>query len=253
MNASWFQRVAIAIGPLVALVLSASTSGVRSQVGTTDVGIALAIVVVLAALTSKAAGLLTAAAAAISFNFFHTEPYHSLRVHEARDVVVIALLIVLGLAVSDISSWRRRRDAIAFRRAAAAEAPQRVTELLQDPQPVGEVWPTIATMIMDQLTLADVSFDAGVHTDLPVIARTGGAHAGTDDGFVLPSHGAAMPIIFNQHTLGHLVFQPQRGITSLWVERRVVVALADHLTIALTYRGQETGRSSFPKESVANG
>lgn len=253
MSVSRFQRAAIAIGPLVALVLSASTSGVRDVVGGTNVGIALAIVVVLAGLTSKTAGVLTAATAAIAFNFFHTEPYHSLRVHELRDVVIIALLIVLGLGVADISSWRRRRDAIAFSHWTAAQASQQITELLQEPRPLGEVWPTIATMIMDQLTLADVWFDAGVHTELPVIARSGGADAGADGGFVLPSHGAAMPIVFNQHTLGHLVLQPQRGVTSLWVDRRVVVALADHLTIALTNTGHETGWNSSPKETVTNG
>lgn len=243
----------IAIGPLVVLVLSASTSSVRDEVGATNVGVALAIVVVLAALSSKAAGLLTAAVAAISFNFFHTQPYNSLRVHESSDVVIIALLVVLGLVVSDFTSWRRRRDAIAFRHSTAAEAPQRITEMLQEPRPVGDVWPAIATMIMDQLTLADVSFDAAAHTDLPSIARSGGVHAGAGDGFVLPSHGAAMPIVSDKRTLGHLVLRPQPGISSLWVERRVVVALADHLAIALTYTGHETGRNSSPIGKVTNG
>jgi K+-sensing histidine kinase KdpD len=253
MTTSKAERASIVIGPLAALVVSASTSSVRDQVGATNVGIALAIIVVLAALTGRVAGLLTAAVAAISFNFFHTQPYHSLRVHESRDVVIIALLLVLGFVVSDITAWRRRRDAIAFRHGTAAEAPQRITEMLQSPQPVGAVWPAIATMIMDQLTLADVSFVPGSHTDLPLISRTGALHAGVDDGFVLPSHGAAMPIVSGNNTLGHLVLRPQQGITSLWVERRVVVALADHLTIALTYTGHETGRGSFPKGQITNG
>ncbi len=253
MTTSTAQRMTIVVGPVAALVVSAATSSIRDDVGATNIGVGLAIVVVLAALTGRGAGLLTAAAAAISFNFFHTQPYHSLRVHESRDVVIIALLVVLGLVVSDITAWRRRRDTIAFRHWTAAESPLRVTEMLRVPHPVGEVWPAVATMIMDQLTLADVLFDPLGHTDLPLISRTGSSHADSDGGFVLPSHGAAMPIVFDHHTLGHLVLRPQPGITSLWVERRVVVALADHLMIALTYTGHETGRKSSPKGKVANG
>jgi K+-sensing histidine kinase KdpD len=253
MTTSRAQRSIIVVGPVTALAVSAATSSIRDQVGATNVGIVLAIIVVAAALSARTAGLLTAAAAAISFNFFHTEPYHSLRVHESSDVVIIALLVVLGLVVSDITAWRRRRDAIAFRHWTAAEAPHRITEMLQEPRAVGEVWPAIATMIMDQLTLADVSFVPTAHTDLPLISRTGAARADADAGFVLPSQGAALPIVSDQHTLGHLVLRPQSGITSLWVERRVVIALADHLTIALTYTGHETGRNSSPKGNATNG
>ena len=52
-----------------------------------------------------------------------------------------------------------------------------------------------------------------------------------------------MPVVSNGETLGHLVVAPQPGITSLWVERRVVIALADHLAIALTYTGHRVSHS----------
>lgn len=253
MNTNRAKRTAVVFGPALAIGLAAATSSVRSQVGASNVGVALAIIVVLAALGSRMAGLVTAAAAAVSFNFFHTQPYHSLRIHEPRDVVIVALLAVLGLVVSDITAWRRRRDIIDFRHGTAAEAPKRLAGLLSTPNRIDEVWPALTTMILDQLSLADVWFDPATHTDLPLISRTGATHAALDDGFVLPAHGAAMPIVSVGHVLGHLVLRPQAGITSLWVERRVVVALADHLTIALTYTGHEPGRGSTPKGKVNNG
>jgi hypothetical protein len=254
MNSSHVvRRAAIVAGPLLALVVGGATSSVRDQVGATNVGVALAIIVVLAALSSRVAGLTTAAVAALSFNYFHAQPYHSLRIRESRDVVIVALLVLLGLVVSDITEWRRRRDAIAFRHWTASEAPRRVTEMLETLHPVGEVWPAIATTIMDQLTLAECRFDPSVYTELPLISRIGGGRDETDDGFVLPSHGAAMPIVAGGQPLGYLVLRPNPGITSLWVERRVVAALADHLTIALTYTGHETGRSSTPKRKAENG
>ncbi len=235
------------VGPVLAVLVGAVTSSIRDQVGASNIGIALAIIVVLAALCGRVAALTTAVAAALTFNFFHTQPYHSLRVHESRDVVIVALLAVLGLVVSDISSWMHRRETIDARLATANDAPRAVTEMLASPHPVGEVWPAVATTIIDQLGLADCSFEPGDHTKLPLISRVGASRAHTDDGFVLPSGGAALPVVSGTETLGHLVLRPRTGISSLWVERRVAVALADHVAIALTYTGHRTGRGSSPR------
>ncbi|CAN0371732.1 unnamed protein product, partial [Phaeothamnion confervicola] len=226
-------------GPAIALLVGAATSSVRDQVGASGVGISLAIVVVLAALISRGAGIATAIAAALSFNYFHSQPYHSLRIHQSSDVVVVALLAGLGLVVSDISAWRRRRETIAFRLATAQDAPRRITEMLHEPHPVGDVWPGVTSLILDQLALADVWFDPSQDTKLPLVSMVRSTATSAEDGFVLPAHGAAMPIVAGADLLGHLILRPQHGITSLWVERRVALALADHLTIALTYTGHE--------------
>jgi len=106
-------RSAIFIGPLVAIGLGAATASVRDEVGSTIVGVALATVVTVAALIGRTAALTTALAAAITFNFFHTEPYHSLRIHDPGDVVIVALLLGLGVAISDVMGWTRRRERIA--------------------------------------------------------------------------------------------------------------------------------------------
>lgn len=237
VNSSQINRTTIIAGPAVALGVAAITASVRDQVGASNVGIALAIVVVGAALVSRWAGLTTAAAAALSFNFFHAEPYHSLRINSSRDVMIVALLAGLGIIVSDISAWRRRTDTIAFRHGEATAAPNQLTTLLADFHPVTEVWPTVATSIMDQLTLTDCRFDPVQSTALPTISRVVGRSADGDDGFVLPSTGAALPVVSNGDTLGSLVLRPKHGVPSLWVERRVVIALADHIAIALTYTG----------------
>ncbi len=244
MNNSTVIRSAVVAGPVVAIILAATTSSVRDQVGASNVGIALAIVVVLAALVSRGAGLATAAAAALGFNFFHTQPYHSLRIHSARDVVIVALLAGLGVGVSDINSWRRRRDLIAFRHVAATDAPVALEQLLSDNHPVGEIWPVVATSIMDQLSLADCRFDRSPADDLVLISRVAGRTADGDDGFTLPGTGAQMPVTAKGEHLGFLVVTPRNGISSLWVERRVVVALADHIAIALTYTGHRAAETS---------
>jgi K+-sensing histidine kinase KdpD len=235
VNITRTSRLAIVAGPAIALVVGAVTSQVRDQLGATNVGIALALVVALAALASRGAGLATAIAAALTFNFFHAKPYHSLRIYESRDVAIVALLAVLGLVISDISAWRRRREAIAHRHERAIEAPLTIGNLAAGVHPVGEVWPAVVTSILDQLSLADCGVVAQQPANLPLISRSVGRGEDGSDSLVLPAKGASIAIVSGATTLGYLVVLPPPGSTSLTIERRVIIALADHLAIALTY------------------
>jgi K+-sensing histidine kinase KdpD len=249
VNHTSTQRAALIGGPILALVVGASTSSVRDLVGATNVGIILAIIVTLAALVSRAAGLATAVTAAVTFNFFHTQPYHSLRITESRDVVIVALLAVLGLVVSDISAWRRRRDVMSARRDRAKEGPETTRSLLATTQPVNLVWPSVVGTIMDQLGLADCRLVTTVSPDQVLISRTASRPADGDDGFVLPAQGAAIPVVADGATLGFLLLTPRQGLGALWVERRVVIAFADHVAIALTYTGHRNGSDDHTKNT----
>jgi K+-sensing histidine kinase KdpD len=234
-SSTTISRYALVGGPLVAIAIGAATSTVRDQVGASDVGIALAIVVAGAALISRGAALTTAVAAALTFNFFHTRPYHSLRVHSPRDVAVVALLAVLGLVISDLSAWRRRREVLAHHHERAANASSTVAELLSGVHPVSEVWPAVVRSILDELGVAECGLVHERPADLPLISRS--ASRGTDgvDSFVLPAKGASIEVLAGVTSLGHLVVLPPSGASSLRVERRVIVSLADHIALALTY------------------
>jgi len=226
----------IVLGPIVAFVIGAATSSIRDQVGASNVGIALAIVVALAALTGRGAALTTAVTAALTFNFFHTQPYHSLRIHEPRDVAIVALLAVLGLVISDITAWRRRREAIAHRRDRALEAPNTIGALLTETHSVAQVWPTVVNAILDQLSQADCHLELTQPSNVPLIARTAGRHGvDDDDTFVLPAKGAAIAVRTPDAVVGYLVVVPKPGNTSLTIERPTILAFADHLAIALAY------------------
>ena len=237
MKTSRLERAALIGGPILALVIGAATASIDDLVGTANVGIMLAIIVTLAALVSRAAGLTTAITAALTFNFFHTRPYHSLRISQSRDVAIVVLLAVLGLVVSDISAWRRRREVKTARRDRAHEGPETARALLAETNPVSLVWPSVVGTIMDQLALAECRLETSVGRDRLLISRAGSRSADGDDGFVLPAQGAAVPVVADGTTLGYLVLTPRRDLGALWVERRVVIALADHVAIALTYTG----------------
>jgi len=224
------------VGPIVAFVIGAATSSIRDQVGASNVGIALALVVALAALTGRGAGLTTAVTAALTFNFFHTQPYHSLRIREPHDVAIVALLAVLGLVISDITAWRRRREAIAHRHDRAAEAPDTIGALLAETHSVAQVWPTVVNAILDQLSQADCHLELTQPTGVPLISRAAGRRRDSgEDSFVLPAKGAAITVQHGDTVIGYLVVLPKPGNTSLTIERRTILAFADHLAIALGY------------------
>ena len=99
------------------------------------------------------------------------------------------------------------------------------------------------------LGLADCRFEQSVGHDQVLISRTLSRSADGEDGFVLPAQGAAVPIVSGSTTLGYLLLIPRADLGALWVERRVVVALADHIAIALTYTGHNAAGRFTPQST----
>ena len=92
------------VGPLAAFLLAGGLVSWRDDIGTTNVALLIGLVVVIAATADRAAGVATALVAAFSYNFFHTQPYRSLRIDDGVDVLTVVLLLVIGLVVSEINA-----------------------------------------------------------------------------------------------------------------------------------------------------
>src|SRR4051812_31442977 len=92
----------IALGGLAPILLAAALVAVRGPVDNINIALALAVVVVGAgALGGRAGGMVAGLTAAASFDFFHTRPYLSLLIHDADDVEMTILLLVLGLVAGE--------------------------------------------------------------------------------------------------------------------------------------------------------
>src|SRR5678815_1530325 len=92
------DRIGVAIEPF------------RNTVGLENVALGyLLVVVVTAAVGGRAAGLISAFSAALSYDFFLTTPYHSLRIDSVAQVITVALLFGTGLVASLAGRARRRR------------------------------------------------------------------------------------------------------------------------------------------------
>jgi len=95
-------------GVAVSLLIGILIEPFRRTIGLENVTIVyLATVVVTAAFGGRAAGLFTAVAAALSYDFFLTTPYHSLVIDSPAQVITVALLLATGLAAGLAGRARR--------------------------------------------------------------------------------------------------------------------------------------------------
>ena len=80
----------------------------------TDAALVLVLVVVAVAANGfRAAGYLAAVSAAVWFDFFLTQPYQRFTIDRVADVRTTVLLLLVGVAVTEIAVWGRRKAALA--------------------------------------------------------------------------------------------------------------------------------------------
>jgi K+-sensing histidine kinase KdpD len=95
-------------GVAASLMIGILIEPFRRTIGLENVTIVyLATVVLTAAFGGRAAGLFAAVAAALSYDFFLTTPYHSLVIDSPAQVITVALLLATGLAAGLAGRARR--------------------------------------------------------------------------------------------------------------------------------------------------
>jgi K+-sensing histidine kinase KdpD len=111
------QAAALA-GLAVPLALAVVLIPFRGSLPNTDAALALVLVVVaVAAAGCRLAGVLAAVSAAAWFDFFLTMPYERLTITRRADIETTALILAVGIAVTEIAVRGRRQHAAAARRA----------------------------------------------------------------------------------------------------------------------------------------
>ena len=211
---------------------------VRDTIGNTNVALILVVFVVAAAVFGgRLAGVAAAVVAAVSFNFFHTKPYLTLRIKEGQDVVTVVLLLVVGLVVGELARLRQRSRREVVSQATGAHVLEDVTALVAADAPLEETWAAVREGIQRTLGVQSATFVPGVGAaDVPLLTRSGrmvpSLSHWTGQGFQLPS-SASIPVVCGQGVLGHIDIEATAGRSVSLDERRAAVALADVLAIAL--------------------
>jgi K+-sensing histidine kinase KdpD len=112
------DRLAVAAGLLAPLALAAILVPFRAHFQNTEAALALVVVIVaVAAAGNRLAGYLAALSAAAWFDFFLTRPYETFDITGRYDIQTTVLLLVIGVAVTELAVWGRREHAAASRRA----------------------------------------------------------------------------------------------------------------------------------------
>jgi K+-sensing histidine kinase KdpD len=113
------DRLAVLAGLAAPLALAAILVPFRTSFPNTDAALALIVVVVaVAANGDRLAGILAAVSAAVWFDFFLTKPYERFTITSRTDIETTVLLLVIGVAVTELAVWGRRQHTVASRRAA---------------------------------------------------------------------------------------------------------------------------------------
>jgi K+-sensing histidine kinase KdpD len=112
------DRLAVLAGLAGPLALAAVLVPFRASFPNTDAALAMLVVVVaVAANGDRLAGVLAAVSTAVWFDFFLTQPYERFTITRRTDIETTVLLLVIGVAVTELAVWGRRHYAIASRRA----------------------------------------------------------------------------------------------------------------------------------------
>ena len=112
------DRLAVLAGFAAPLALTAILVPFRGSFANTDAALALILIVVaVAAAGNRPGGYVAAVSAAVWFDFFLTRPYERFTINRAADVETTVLVLLIGIAVTEIAVWGRRQHADAGRRA----------------------------------------------------------------------------------------------------------------------------------------
>jgi K+-sensing histidine kinase KdpD len=116
------DQLALAAGLLGPLAVAAILVPLRTHFPNTDAALVMLLVVVaVAAAGNRLAGYLAALSAAVWFDFFLTRPYEQFTINRQIDIETTILLLVIGVAVTELAVWGRREHAAASRRAGYLE------------------------------------------------------------------------------------------------------------------------------------
>jgi K+-sensing histidine kinase KdpD len=245
-----FAAVAYAVGGLAPVVVAGAMVGVRGEVDTTNVALVLVLIVVAtAAFGGRGPAAVSAVLAAVSYEFFFTRPFESLRINSADDVETTLILLAIGLSVGQLAvhARRTRRDARRGRNEMASM--RRMAERAAAGAGTSELIEVACEELTRLLSLLGCRYEADASgPTLPVLERTGRIEShyrrvGADGELALPPLGVRLPVVGNGHQVGSIVLDPDPEVGVTLEARVVAVAIADQLGAALAahHEGEARG------------
>ena len=196
------------------------------------------VVVAVAAIGNRVAGALAAVSAAAWFDFFFTRPYQRFAISKSSDVTTAVLLLLVGLAVSQLAARARRLRVITITDAGYLAQIHESAALTQTARSPDAVVDHVKKQLIDLLGLEQCRFEYGsllghpprLEPDGTVLA---GHHRVDVEQFGLPAAEIELRTFSNGQYCGRFMLKPRPGSKPPLQARLVAVTLADQAGRAL--------------------
>ena len=196
------------------------------------------VVVLAAALGGRWAGVTAAVISAMSYDFFLTRPYGSLKIDELEDIVATVLLLAVGLIVGEVVVWAHRGHRQKKRGQDEITGLHRVAEQVAAGASAQDVLESVRAELTDLLSLRACKFEQPPFgTPLPRLGRNGSIDIQrrriVRGEFTLPAEGVEIPVLGRGRQVGRLVLEPDPEVGVSLEERIVAIAISDQLGAAV--------------------
>ena len=228
------RSLALGWAALLPLAVAAVLIPLRGVLAATSMALILVLVVVAVAICgSRRAGFVASVVAAAAFDFFLTVPYLTFSIRDASNIEAAVLLLVVGIAVTEVAQWARRELDRAGRREGYLSGVARAARLAASGSTGSDVAEVVRPMIAEVLDLDECRFTTdGPRGDRPRLH---------DDGTVT-WRGAAVDVEHDGLPIMDVIELPVRGGAGTFLltastrvrrpsleQRQVAVTLASQL------------------------
>lgn len=233
------------------LAVSALMATLRDVLPADNAALVLVLIVVaVAAAGHRLSAVVAALSSAVWFDFFLTKPYHRFAIADRDDIETAVLLVLVGIAVTEIALWGRRQQGRASRRHGYLDgvvSAARMAAAGDTPAPA--VVSFVSDQIMAVLGVDECEFKPGNPGAHPRLNRDGSV---TRDGNLIDVDRSGLPtndvteIVVESHgrVFGRfVVFCVSRVVWPNLEQRLVAVTLAEQAGAALAASGPTPHRA----------
>ena len=181
----------------------------------------------------RLAGVLSAASAAVWFDFFLTVPYQHFSISHRTDVETTVLLLIVGAAVTELAVRGRRQRMLAVTDEAYLGAIAATTELAASAPSIGALTDLVRTQLISLLGLQACRFERTRFGGLPRLEADGRLRSGDGhwdlDQYGMPSSPVELLAEADGRAYGRFVLDPVPGSVAPLPARRVAVILSNQV------------------------
>jgi K+-sensing histidine kinase KdpD len=157
------KRLPVGLALLAPLAIAAVLTPTRGKFENTNVALVLvAVVVGVAAFGNRLPGYLAAISAGVWFNFFFAPPYQQFTIDERPDIQTFVLLMIVGVAVTELAVWGRRQQEMASRRAGYLAGIHAAAETAASSGSAQTLIRQVSEQLVDTLHLQTARYQPGV-------------------------------------------------------------------------------------------